>query len=1429
MKRLISGFLSVILVLGIFFSIPFTDNPLKILSHAIRVDGITLQLNADEASYSVYDCEISLIGDVEIPEAYDELPITNIEDEAFYDCTGITRVVIPETVETIGQEAFYNCSDLVSVKIPESVTSIGNSAFSRCESLYEITVPSSVTTMGTGVFLGCYSLSKAKILSSEINITQNLFKNCLKLYSVELAEGPTVIGEEAFWACASLKTITIPSSITTIEDSAFSYCEALQSFYIHAGLKNIAGNAFSYCDALTEFVVNTQNQWFSVVDGVLFNEEQDILIAYPGGKTGEYTVPDGVSKISDGAFCGSVGLSGINFPETITQIPYEAFRDCSNLNTVNLPESITLIADNAFYGCEALTEIIIPDSVSKIGQFAFYSCSALDSIILPDELWDFSSDAFNSTGYFNNKSNWDNGVLCIGSHLICAEYNITEYAIGSNVNHIAEGAFSGCANLISVTIPGNVVEISEEAFRACTSLVSVEILDGVKRIKKDAFRICTALEEISIPDSVTYIESGVLDNTAFIENEENYDNGLLYADNHLINVNSAVSDECVVKEGTVAIWPYAFSSVSISSLELPDSLLYIGSSNFTTHDLNYVKISDVLSWCNINFCGYDSNPLEATHFLYVDDELVTELEIPEGVTKIPDYGFSCVNLEKIVIPSTVTEIGKYAFDNATNLKAVELSEGLTHIGEYAFYCCVALEEISLPGTVSYMGKGAFDYCQSLKSIEIPSGIDMIPYEAFYGCEELVNVKLHDGITKIDALAFCHCKKLESIFIPEETEIVYKYTFNFCDSLDDVYFEGSREQWENITIEEYNACLSKARIHYGISATDIEDHWTVASSTPSDCTEDGEVVYSCACNYTKTEEIPTINHNYSVHIVAPECVKKGYSIYTCDMCGHSYKSDYTDMSGHNIEDGFCTNCGKTTYLCIESAHPYAPDTNEEWIINEPGATRITLTFSAESFLEPFVDYVYICDGADNLVGSYTGDELSSAEIVVYCDTVVIRLVTDSETEEYGFSLNNVEVSFEPVCEHINWTVQSILKAATCTEDGLVIEVCECGEQRETVVEELGHSYSDKWTVDKSSTCTQKGSQSRHCIRCSSTTDVQSIPLAEHIYGEWEIECEATCTSTGSKRRKCLNCVRYEYEPIPFLEHKLGEWVIVDEPSCDREGQKVKNCVVCDLIIECESIPETEHSLGEWVIDLNPTCTGEGSQFRECIYCRQTLERQTIPEKGHNPSSWLIDEPATVYAKGSRHKECVDCREVLGTAEIPQLKCSKPTLKTISNTEYGVKITWGKVKGADKYYVYRKTSSGSYSRIGSTTKTYYTDKTAKSGKKYYYIVKAVNEAGGSVSSSSKSIYHLADTTLKTPSSTKRGVVLKWSKVTGAEGYMVYRKTGTGSYSKIATVKGNSKVTYTDKSAKKGKKYTYKVKAYKSKTYSAYSNTKTIKDKY
>ncbi len=336
---------------------------------------------------------------------------------------------------------------------------------------------------------------------------------------------------------------------------------------------------------------------------------------------------------------------------------------------------------------------------------------------------------------------------------------------------------------------------------------------------------------------------------------------------------------------------------------------------------------------------------------------------------------------------------------------------------------------------------------------------------------------------------------------------------------------------------------------------------------------------------------------------------------------------------------------------------------------------------------------------------------------------------------------------------------------------------------------------------------------------------------HAFGEWTVKTEPTCTQEGTRIKPCLTCDAVETEAIPALGHDYStEWVIDKEATCDEKGSKSNHCSRCDSITNVTEIEATGHDFAEkWVVDAVATCTSDGMKSRHCSKCDAKTDVEVIKATGHKAGSWETTKKATVNAAGKKVKKCTVCDATVETATIKQLLCSKPKLKEIANTEYGVKITWSKTSGADKYRVYRKTSKSSWKYIGDTTKTYYTDKTAKSGTKYYYAVKARNEAGNSDYSSSLSKYYLADTILSTPKSTKSGITLKWKKVTGADGYMVYRKTGSGSYSKIATVKGNSKVTYTDKTAKKGKTYTYKVKAYKSKTYSAYSNAKKIKDKY
>ena len=299
------------------------------------------------------------------------------------------------------------------------------------------------------------------------------------------------------------------------------------------------------------------------------------------------------------------------------------------------------------------------------------------------------------------------------------------------------------------------------------------------------------------------------------------------------------------------------------------------------------------------------------------------------------------------------------------------------------------------------------------------------------------------------------------------------------------------------------------------------------------------------------------------------------------------------------------------------------------------------------------------------------------------------------------------------------------------------------------------------------------------------------------------------------------------------HTASGWKI-DKATVYKDGLKYKECTQCKLILESEDIPQLKCSAPvlKKVYNANnyvkvTWSTVKGADFYMVYRKVSGGEYEYI---GTTSNTYFNDKKAPA-GKTCRYR--IKAENEAGFSEFSTSLAIKhidePTLKSIENSAYGVLVKWGKVSGAQKYNVYRKVSGGEYKYIGVTSKTYYTDKTAKSGTKYYYAIRAKGDDCISSQSASLSKLYLADPTLKTPSSTTSGVKLTWTKVTGAEGYVIYRKTGSGSYSKLKTEKGVSNLSYTDSSAKKGKKYTYKIKAYKSSTYSAYSNAKAITDKY
>ena len=315
---------------------------------------------------------------------------------------GLTEYAISENVTEIGERAFSHCSNLTNVTIPDSVTTIGVWSFGFCTSLPSITIPDSVTSIKGGAFAQCYGLTNVNIPDGVKEIEDWGFFNCISLTSITIPDSVTTIGELTFYNCDSLTSVTIPDSVTTIGGDAFNNCYSLNAVYItdlsawcRIDFSNKESNPLTFAHNLylnNELVTDlTIPSDITVIKDYAFFSGNSIL---------NINLHNGITSVGVGAFVGC-GIPGITIPDSITEIKDAAFTQCPYLAEFRgkfaTEDGLALIVDgrfHAFANGSGIAEYAIPEGVVAIGGCAFNKAYSLESVTIPSSVNQIGDNAF---------------------------------------------------------------------------------------------------------------------------------------------------------------------------------------------------------------------------------------------------------------------------------------------------------------------------------------------------------------------------------------------------------------------------------------------------------------------------------------------------------------------------------------------------------------------------------------------------------------------------------------------------------------------------------------------------------------------------------------------------------------------------------------------------------------------------------------------------------------------------------------------------------------------------------------------------------------------------------------------------------------------------------------------------------------------------
>ena len=653
-----------------------------------------------------YDASLRL----RIKKVVVEKGITYVGTRAFYDCSEMTSVSLPTTLETMGADVFMYCTGLTSVTIPDGVTFISGDFFLGCTSLKSVTLPDSLRDIGGCTFMYCTSLTSVRLPANLRYITWRMFKDCTSLTSVTIPRGTVEVMKEAFDGCTSLKNVTFTGSTAdwkgvtirpgntaltsaaikctgstvltaptltlsvskkgqpTLKWSAVSGAAGYQLWYSYDGgddydpcyrwLANNDKTATSYtvpADTLKKGQTYTFKVRAVTSSGAVGSFSKEVTFTYnPAASLAAPTVTAGLDD---------QGYPALTWPAVPDAARYEVYRAASEDGDF---AQLAAVTSNSYTNSAVLTD----------GAAYYYKVRALDS---DGEAGPFSNvvsvtytarPATVASGKCGDSASWKldaDGVLTITGAGPMADY----------------GAYG----------PWYIAHL--------TDIKKVVVQEGVTTIGDHAFANLSYVTSVTIPSSITSIGAHAFEKC---------------------RLGGAVT----LPEGLTAIGDFAFSGSGMASLTLPESLRTIGNSAFL-------------------FCS------------------LRELTIPDGVTSIGTGAFYNASLTSVKLPASGVTLGDSLFQECENLTDVTLPADLTVIGPSMFENCGSLKNVTIPSGVTHIGNAAFAACEALPEIRLPDGMEALGSEAFVGCRAVTKVYIPRSLTSIGEAAFRICEGLTDVY------------------------------------------------------------------------------------------------------------------------------------------------------------------------------------------------------------------------------------------------------------------------------------------------------------------------------------------------------------------------------------------------------------------------------------------------------------------------------------------------------------------------------------------------------------------------------------------------------------------------------------------------------------------------------------------